>query len=41
MERNHPNSIKLKMRGHKLEGGVKAKRPKIRPWCISFTVITG
>ena len=26
MEINHPNSIKLKMRGHKLERGVKAKK---------------
>jgi len=40
MEINHPNSIKMKMRGHKL-GGVKAKRHKIRPWCISFTVYSG
>ena len=41
MEINHPNSIKLKMRRHKLEGGVKGKGHKIRSWCISFTVITG
>jgi hypothetical protein len=36
MEINHPNKTKLKMRGNKLEDGVKAKRHNKRPWCISF-----
>jgi len=40
MEINQPKSIKLKMRGHKLESGVnlqgalKQNRHKTRSWCI-------